>query len=155
MICLAEAIHPDCALVLQHMKAQEDSVPCGDRDRADVSSYFGLITFTPPVAQKNPSEQKAGRDQLCLTIFKSSTVSFEDFLSCELIPQTNSDERCPTAWDDIRCWYRAEVGRVVSVSCANVSQMFANNQEDSAAAESTASICGMLDVETDFQQQWK
>uniref|UniRef100_A0A8C2WRV3 Growth hormone releasing hormone receptor b n=1 Tax=Cyclopterus lumpus TaxID=8103 RepID=A0A8C2WRV3_CYCLU len=35
---------------------------------------------------------------------------------------------CPTAWDDIRCWYRAEVGQVVSVSCANVSQLFANNQ---------------------------
>ncbi|KAF3835490.1 hypothetical protein F7725_028048 [Dissostichus mawsoni] len=35
---------------------------------------------------------------------------------------------CPTTWDDIRCWNRAEVGQVVSVSCANVSQLFANNQ---------------------------
>ncbi|XP_062308359.1 vasoactive intestinal polypeptide receptor 1 [Osmerus eperlanus] len=35
---------------------------------------------------------------------------------------------CRTEWDDIRCWYRAEVGQVVSVSCANVSQLFANNQ---------------------------
>lgn len=34
---------------------------------------------------------------------------------------------CPTAWDQIRCWYRAEVGQVVSVSCANVSQLFADN----------------------------
>ena len=31
-------------------------------------------------------------------------------------------------WDEIRCWYRAEVGQVVSVSCSNVSQLFANNQ---------------------------
>uniref|UniRef100_A0A667YQ67 Growth hormone releasing hormone receptor b n=1 Tax=Myripristis murdjan TaxID=586833 RepID=A0A667YQ67_9TELE len=35
---------------------------------------------------------------------------------------------CPTEWDNIRCWSRAEVGQVVSVSCANVSQLFANNQ---------------------------
>lgn len=35
---------------------------------------------------------------------------------------------CPTTWDDIRCWNHAEVGQVVSVSCANVSQLFANNQ---------------------------
>lgn len=35
---------------------------------------------------------------------------------------------CQTAWDDIRCWHRAEVGQVVSISCANVSQLFANNQ---------------------------
>ncbi|CAB1457639.1 unnamed protein product [Pleuronectes platessa] len=35
---------------------------------------------------------------------------------------------CPTVWDDIRCWSRAAVGQVVSVSCANVSQLFANNQ---------------------------
>lgn len=35
---------------------------------------------------------------------------------------------CPTAWDDIGCWSRAEVGQVVSLSCANVSQLFANTQ---------------------------
>lgn len=35
---------------------------------------------------------------------------------------------CQTAWDEIRCWYRAEVGQVVSILCANVSQLFANNQ---------------------------
>uniref|UniRef100_A0A3B4ZT09 Pituitary adenylate cyclase-activating polypeptide type I receptor-like n=1 Tax=Stegastes partitus TaxID=144197 RepID=A0A3B4ZT09_9TELE len=35
---------------------------------------------------------------------------------------------CPTLWDNIRCWYRAEVGQVISISCANVSQLFANNQ---------------------------
>lgn len=35
---------------------------------------------------------------------------------------------CPTDWDDIRCWARAKVGQVVSLSCANVSQLFANTQ---------------------------
>lgn len=35
---------------------------------------------------------------------------------------------CPTAWDDICCWSRAEVGQVVSLSCANVSELFANTQ---------------------------
>uniref|UniRef100_A0A665WDG7 Pituitary adenylate cyclase-activating polypeptide type I receptor-like n=1 Tax=Echeneis naucrates TaxID=173247 RepID=A0A665WDG7_ECHNA len=31
-------------------------------------------------------------------------------------------------WDEIQCWYRAEVGQVVSVSCANVFQLFAHQQ---------------------------
>ncbi|MCJ8729750.1 hypothetical protein PDJAM_G00110150 [Pangasius djambal] len=34
---------------------------------------------------------------------------------------------CRTEWDEIRCWYRAEVGQVVNVSCSEVSQLFANN----------------------------
>ncbi|XP_056271255.1 pituitary adenylate cyclase-activating polypeptide type I receptor-like isoform X1 [Pseudoliparis swirei] len=71
-----EAIHPDCALVVQHMQAQEDCYQILKQEESNRSTSTG----------------------------------------------------CPTAWDDIRCWYRAEVGRVVSVSCANVSQLFANNQ---------------------------
>ncbi|MEQ2209777.1 hypothetical protein XENOCAPTIV_003874 [Xenoophorus captivus] len=42
---------------------------------------------------------------------------------------------CPTFWDDIRCWYRAEVGQVVRVSCANVSQLFADNQGKSVPSK--------------------
>ncbi|GAA6086052.1 vasoactive intestinal polypeptide receptor 1 [Tachysurus ichikawai] len=34
---------------------------------------------------------------------------------------------CRTEWDEISCWYRAEVGQVVNVSCSEVSQLFANN----------------------------
>ncbi|XP_056234381.1 pituitary adenylate cyclase-activating polypeptide type I receptor-like [Seriola aureovittata] len=71
-----EAIHPDCALVAQHMKAQEE----------------------------------------CNQILKQE--------------ENNHSTRagCPTFWDDIGCWFRAEVGQVVSVSCSNVSQLFVNNQ---------------------------
>ncbi|KAM8875069.1 pituitary adenylate cyclase-activating polypeptide type I receptor isoform 1-T2 [Spinachia spinachia] len=71
----AAAIHPDCALVVQHMKAQED----------------------------------------CNEILKQE--------------ESNDSTRtgCPTAWDEIRCWHRAGVGQVVSVSCANVFQLFDNN----------------------------
>uniref|UniRef100_A0A3Q1D6D2 Growth hormone releasing hormone receptor b n=1 Tax=Amphiprion ocellaris TaxID=80972 RepID=A0A3Q1D6D2_AMPOC len=79
-ICLfslqTEAIHPDCALVVQHMKAQEE---CDQILRQE----------------ENNHSDKTG---------------------------------CPTVWDDIRCWHRAEFGQVISVSCANVSQLFANNQ---------------------------
>ncbi|CAL8394146.1 unnamed protein product [Boreogadus saida] len=38
---------------------------------------------------------------------------------------------CQTKWDDIRCWRGAQVGQVVRVSCANVSQLFANNEDTS------------------------
>ncbi|XP_061593321.1 pituitary adenylate cyclase-activating polypeptide type I receptor-like [Cololabis saira] len=69
-----EAIHPDCALVAQHMKAEED----------------------------------------CNQILQLDT-------------NRSARTGCPTAWDNIWCWYRAEVGQVVSVSCANVSLFFANN----------------------------
>uniref|UniRef100_H3CL61 Growth hormone releasing hormone receptor b n=1 Tax=Tetraodon nigroviridis TaxID=99883 RepID=H3CL61_TETNG len=34
---------------------------------------------------------------------------------------------CPTSWDEIRCWFRAEVGQVARVSCVNASQLFADN----------------------------
>ncbi|XP_062280848.1 vasoactive intestinal polypeptide receptor [Scomber scombrus] len=71
-----EAIHPDCALVLHHKKAQEDC---------------------------------------------------NRFLREELKHHSNKTG-CPTLWDEMLCWYRAEVGEVVSVSCANVSQLFADNQ---------------------------
>lgn len=43
-------------------------------------------------------------------------------VSCLLVPG------CSTHWDDIRCWSRAEVGQVISVSCANASQLFNNKQ---------------------------
>lgn len=33
---------------------------------------------------------------------------------------------CPTSWDEIRCWFRAEVGQVTRVSCVNASQLFAD-----------------------------
>ncbi|TMS19910.1 Vasoactive intestinal polypeptide receptor 2 [Larimichthys crocea] len=74
--CYTEAIHPDCALVVQHMMAQEE----------------------------------------CNQILKEE--------------ENNHSTRagCPTLWDDIRCWYRAEVGQVVNISCVDVSHLFANNQ---------------------------
>lgn len=34
---------------------------------------------------------------------------------------------CSTNWDELWCWYRAEVGQVVNVSCSEVSQLFAPN----------------------------
>uniref|UniRef100_A0A1A7XDE9 Vasoactive intestinal peptide receptor 2 n=1 Tax=Iconisemion striatum TaxID=60296 RepID=A0A1A7XDE9_9TELE len=71
-----ESMHPDCALVVQHMKAQEQ---CSQ------------------VLQQEENNQ-------------------------------SSKTACPTHWDNIGCWYRAEVGQVVTVSCANVSQLFANTQ---------------------------
>lgn len=59
------------------------------------------------------------RDEICptYTLFQFSSKIF-------FLPLVSG---CPTVWDEIRCWYRAEVGQVVSVSCANVSQLFANN----------------------------
>uniref|UniRef100_A0A3B3TKL6 Growth hormone releasing hormone receptor b n=1 Tax=Poecilia latipinna TaxID=48699 RepID=A0A3B3TKL6_9TELE len=35
---------------------------------------------------------------------------------------------CPTDWDDIYCWHRANVGQVIRVSCTNISKLFADNQ---------------------------
>ncbi|KAM7387777.1 hypothetical protein PAMP_023994 [Pampus punctatissimus] len=72
----AEAIHPDCALVVQHKKAQEECNQFLRQEEKDHSNRTG----------------------------------------------------CPTHWDEFCCWYRADVGEVVRVSCANVLQMFANNQ---------------------------
>lgn len=42
-------------------------------------------------------------------------------------PTSCSPAGCRTEWDEIRCWRRAEVGQVVNVSCAEVSQLFSNN----------------------------
>uniref|UniRef100_A0A665WD15 Pituitary adenylate cyclase-activating polypeptide type I receptor-like n=1 Tax=Echeneis naucrates TaxID=173247 RepID=A0A665WD15_ECHNA len=47
-------------------------------------------------------------------------------LNCVVYPVLT--QCCPTVWDEIQCWYRAEVGQVVSVSCANVFQLFAHQQ---------------------------
>ncbi|CAB1332187.1 unnamed protein product, partial [Coregonus sp. 'balchen'] len=33
---------------------------------------------------------------------------------------------CRTEWDEVRCWYQADVGQIVNVSCSDVSQLFAN-----------------------------
>nr|XP_057929397.1 pituitary adenylate cyclase-activating polypeptide type I receptor [Doryrhamphus excisus] len=68
----AKAIHPDCALVVQHMKAQEECSRILQQEEKNLS--MGAV--------------------------------------------------CPTSWDNIRCWLRAEVGQVVRVSCANISQLF-------------------------------
>ncbi|XP_056131562.1 pituitary adenylate cyclase-activating polypeptide type I receptor-like [Lampris incognitus] len=70
------AIHPDCAVVVQHMKAQEACIQMLRQEAHNRSIMTG----------------------------------------------------CQTEWDEIRCWHHAEVGEVVSVSCANVSQFFVNNQ---------------------------
>ncbi|XP_068599740.1 pituitary adenylate cyclase-activating polypeptide type I receptor-like [Brachionichthys hirsutus] len=70
-----EDMHPDCVLVFQHMKAQEE----------------------------------------CSQILKEEAKN------------RSARTGCPAAWDEILCWRRAEVGRVVGVSCANIS-LFANNQ---------------------------
>ncbi|XP_016140242.1 vasoactive intestinal polypeptide receptor 1-like [Sinocyclocheilus grahami] len=40
---------------------------------------------------------------------------------------SNNITGCRTEWDDFWCWYRAEVGQVVNVSCPEVSQFFAIN----------------------------
>ncbi|XP_068176532.1 vasoactive intestinal polypeptide receptor 1 [Antennarius striatus] len=71
----ADAMHPDCALVFQHMRAQEECSQVLKEEEKNRSTRTG----------------------------------------------------CPTAWDEIHCWRRAEAGRVVSVSCADVS-LFANNE---------------------------
>ncbi|KAM4575237.1 pituitary adenylate cyclase-activating polypeptide type I receptor [Fundulus diaphanus] len=71
-----EAIHPDCALVVQHMKAQEECYRTLEQEENNHSSKTG----------------------------------------------------CPTLWDDIRCWYQAEEGQVVKVSCGNISQLFVDNK---------------------------
>ncbi|KAM9848835.1 pituitary adenylate cyclase-activating polypeptide type I receptor [Aulostomus maculatus] len=70
----ADAIHPDCALVVQHMKAQEECNQILRKEESNQSAHSG----------------------------------------------------CPTVWDEICCWYRAEVGQVVRVSCANISLLFDN-----------------------------
>ncbi|XP_030647002.1 vasoactive intestinal polypeptide receptor 1 [Chanos chanos] len=72
---MVEAIHPVCALVAQHIKAQEQ---CIHTHRLETHNRTALTG-------------------------------------------------CPTEWDEIRCWHRAEVGQVVNVSCSDVSQLFAKN----------------------------
>ncbi|XP_056460012.1 pituitary adenylate cyclase-activating polypeptide type I receptor-like [Gadus chalcogrammus] len=76
MLEKAEAIHPDCALVVQLVKAKENCIWARRQEARNRTSASG----------------------------------------------------CQTKWDDIRCWRGAPVGQVVRVSCANVSQMFANNE---------------------------
>ncbi|KAF6716937.1 Vasoactive intestinal polypeptide receptor 1 [Oryzias melastigma] len=71
-----EAMHPDCALVVQLMKAEEECDLIMKQEERNHSARTG----------------------------------------------------CPTTWDNICCWHGVEVGQVVSVSCANVSQLFSNNQ---------------------------
>ncbi|CAL8255291.1 unnamed protein product [Merluccius merluccius] len=71
-----EAIHPDCAVVVQHLKAKEACVQARRQEARNRTATSG----------------------------------------------------CQTEWDNIRCWHGAQVGQVVSVSCINVSQLFANNQ---------------------------
>ncbi|KAG5849811.1 hypothetical protein ANANG_G00075660 [Anguilla anguilla] len=71
-----DAIHPDCAIISQHIKAQEQCLQI----------------------RREEARNRTGR------------------------------KGCRTEWDEIRCWWRAEVGQVVNVSCAEVSQLFSNNQ---------------------------
>ncbi|XP_035271093.1 pituitary adenylate cyclase-activating polypeptide type I receptor-like [Anguilla anguilla] len=73
---LTDAIHPDCAIISQHIKAQEQCLQI----------------------RREEARNRTGR------------------------------KGCRTEWDEIRCWWRAEVGQVVNVSCAEVSQLFSNNQ---------------------------
>ncbi|XP_056115114.1 vasoactive intestinal polypeptide receptor 1 [Rhinichthys klamathensis goyatoka] len=70
-----ETIHPACALVAEHMKAQEQCIHTQRQEAHNSNNITG----------------------------------------------------CHTNWDDIWCWYRAEVGQVVNVSCSEVSQLFATN----------------------------
>uniref|UniRef100_A0A8C9QYY6 Growth hormone releasing hormone receptor b n=1 Tax=Scleropages formosus TaxID=113540 RepID=A0A8C9QYY6_SCLFO len=35
---------------------------------------------------------------------------------------------CRTEWDELHCWFRAEVGQVVNASCSEISQLFTSNQ---------------------------
>lgn len=37
---------------------------------------------------------------------------------------------CRTEWDEVRCWYRADVGQIVNVSCSDISLLFANKGND-------------------------
>ncbi|XP_056605701.1 pituitary adenylate cyclase-activating polypeptide type I receptor [Triplophysa dalaica] len=69
-----ETIHPECALVAEHMKAQEQCIRT-QRQEANNHNITG----------------------------------------------------CRTEPDQIWCWYRAEVGQVVNVSCSEVSQFYAKN----------------------------
>ncbi|XP_004572383.1 vasoactive intestinal polypeptide receptor 1 isoform X1 [Maylandia zebra] len=72
-----EAIHPDCALVVQHMKAEEE----------------------------------------CYQILKQEENNH------------SAKTGCPTVWDNLQCWYHAEVGQVVNISCASgIWQLLPNNQ---------------------------
>ncbi|KAI1888798.1 hypothetical protein AGOR_G00172440 [Albula goreensis] len=71
-----DAIHPDCAIISQHMKAQEQCIRM----------------------RREEARNRTGK------------------------------KGCRTLWDEIRCWRRVEVGQIVNVSCAEVSQLFTNNQ---------------------------
>ncbi|XP_022613973.1 pituitary adenylate cyclase-activating polypeptide type I receptor-like [Seriola dumerili] len=71
----AEAIHPDCAIISEHLRAREI---CSQTRRSEA--------------------------------------------------QNQTDHRCKTEWDEIRCWLRTEVGQVVNVSCSEVFQHFSSNQ---------------------------
>ncbi|KAJ7986334.1 hypothetical protein DPEC_G00338850 [Dallia pectoralis] len=74
----AEAMHPECTLVSQQMKAMEKSHKSCEQTREE--------------EDRNRSARTG----------------------------------CRTEWDDIRCWYRVEVGQTVNVSCSDISQLFVN-----------------------------
>ncbi|XP_016398285.1 vasoactive intestinal polypeptide receptor 1 [Sinocyclocheilus rhinocerous] len=69
------------------------------------------------------------------TIHPACAVVAEHMKAREQCNQTQRQEArnsnnitgCRTEWDDFWCWYRAEVGQVVNVSCYEVSQFFAIN----------------------------
>ncbi|XP_038147534.1 pituitary adenylate cyclase-activating polypeptide type I receptor [Cyprinodon tularosa] len=71
-----KAIHPDCAVIVQHMKAKEDCYHMLEQEENNNSSKTG----------------------------------------------------CPTSWDHMYCWHQAQVGEVVRILCADITQLFADNQ---------------------------
>uniref|UniRef100_A0A4W4DX85 Growth hormone releasing hormone receptor a n=1 Tax=Electrophorus electricus TaxID=8005 RepID=A0A4W4DX85_ELEEL len=70
-----QAIHPDCAIISQHLRAQELCNQTRRRERKIQTGPWGT-----------------------------------------------------TEWDEIRCWFRADVGQVVNVSCSEVFQHFSSKQ---------------------------
>ncbi|XP_061883956.1 vasoactive intestinal polypeptide receptor [Entelurus aequoreus] len=52
------------------------------------------------------------KQEECIQILRQEEINFPTFTGCQ------------TEWDNISCWFHAEVGQVVAASCANISQLF-------------------------------
>uniref|UniRef100_A0A3Q2DMJ2 Growth hormone releasing hormone receptor b n=1 Tax=Cyprinodon variegatus TaxID=28743 RepID=A0A3Q2DMJ2_CYPVA len=59
---------------------------------------------------------------------KTRLVLFND--RCKQMYMSKRDEQtcCPTSWDHMYCWHRAQVGEVIRILCADITQLFADNQ---------------------------
>ncbi|KAG7266355.1 hypothetical protein CRUP_017714 [Coryphaenoides rupestris] len=81
---------------------------------------------------------EAGETEVGVAIHPDCAIISHHLRSREVCLQTRRSEArnstsggrtgCETQWDEIRCWWKEEVGQVVNVSCADIFQHFSDSQ---------------------------